>query len=99
MRDLAPIALGGVVPLALVVPKDAPYSTVKAMLDASHTSKGLLFASAGTGTPGHFAGEVLKLQSKGNMTHVPTRAPARRSPICSAAASISFSGFPPRCRS
>ena len=71
VRDLAPIALGGVVPLALVVPKDAPYATVKAMLDASHTSKGLLFASAGTGTPGHFAGEVLKLQSKGNMTHVP----------------------------
>jgi tripartite-type tricarboxylate transporter receptor subunit TctC len=29
MRDLAPIALGGVVPLALVVPKDAPYATVR----------------------------------------------------------------------
>ena len=70
-RDLVPIALGGVVPLALVVPKDAPYSTLPDMLKAAQTSKGLLFASAGTGTPGHFAGELLKLASHGNMTHVP----------------------------
>ncbi|HEY1541311.1 MAG TPA: tripartite tricarboxylate transporter substrate binding protein [Xanthobacteraceae bacterium] len=70
-RDLAPIALGGVVPLALVAPKSAPYSTLPEMLKASHTPKGLLFASAGTGTPGHFAGELLKLASHGNMTHVP----------------------------
>jgi tripartite-type tricarboxylate transporter receptor subunit TctC len=70
-RDLAPIALGGVVPLALVVPKDAPYATVSEMLKAAQSPKGLLFASAGTGTPGHFAGEVLRLASHGNMTHVP----------------------------
>ena len=70
-RDLVPIALGGIVPLALVVPKDAPYSTVPDMLKAAQTPKGLLFASAGTGTPGHFAGELLKLASHGNMTHVP----------------------------
>ena len=70
-RDLVPIALGGVVPLALVVPKDAPYSTVPDMLKAARTPKGLLFASAGTGTPGHFAGELLRLASHGNMTHVP----------------------------
>jgi tripartite-type tricarboxylate transporter receptor subunit TctC len=70
-RDLEAIALGGVVPLALVVPKDAPYGTVKEMLEASRSAKGLLFASAGTGTPGHFAGEVLRRESKGSMTHVP----------------------------
>jgi tripartite-type tricarboxylate transporter receptor subunit TctC len=75
-RDLKPIALGGVVPLALVVPKDAPYDTVKGLLDASRSAKGLLFASAGTGTPGHFAGEVLKRESKGNMTHVPYKGAA-----------------------
>ncbi|HUI97123.1 MAG TPA: tripartite tricarboxylate transporter substrate binding protein [Xanthobacteraceae bacterium] len=75
-RDLKPIALGGVVPLALVVPKAAPYDTVKGLLDASHSAKGLLFASAGTGTPGHFAGEVLRRESKGNMTHVPYKGAA-----------------------
>ena len=75
-RDLKPIALGGIVPLALVVPKDAPYDTIKGLLDASHSAKGLLFASAGTGTPGHFAGEVLKRESRGNMTHVPYKGAA-----------------------
>ena len=95
MRDLAPIALGGVVPLALVVPKDAPYATVKAMLDASHTSKGLLFASAGTGTPGHFAGEVLKLQSKGNMTHVPYKgASPALADLLGSHVDFYFPGFP-----
>ena len=75
-RDLVPIALGGVVPLALVVPKDAPYATIAGLFEASHSAKGLLFASAGTGTPGHFAGEVLKRESKGNMTHVPYKGAA-----------------------
>jgi len=27
--------------------------------------------SAGIGTPGHFAAEVLKLKTKGNLVHVP----------------------------
>jgi tripartite-type tricarboxylate transporter receptor subunit TctC len=75
-RDLVPIALGGVVPLALVVPKDAPYATVPDMLHAAQSAKGLLFASAGTGTPGHFAGEMLKRASRGNMTHVPYKGAA-----------------------
>jgi tripartite-type tricarboxylate transporter receptor subunit TctC len=94
-RDLAPIALGGVVPLALVVPKDAPYSTVVGLLDAGHTPKGLLFASAGTGTPGHFAGEVLKRESKGNMTHVPYKgAGPALSDLLGSHVDFYFPGFP-----
>src|SRR5215471_4844645 len=69
-KDLAPVGLATVVPLALVVPGKAPYSTVAEMLQASKT-RGLSFASAGTATPGHFAGEVLKLKTRSNMTHVP----------------------------
>ncbi len=94
-RDLVPIALGGVVPLALVVPKDAPWSTVPDMLEAAQTPKGLLFASAGTGTPGHFAGEVLKLASHGNMTHVPYKgaAPALAD-LLGSHVDFYFSGFP-----
>jgi len=69
-KDLAPIGLATVVPLALVVPGKASYSTVAEMLQTSRT-RGLSFASAGTATPGHFAGEVLKLKTKSNMTHVP----------------------------
>ncbi len=94
-RDLVPIALGGVVPLALVVPKDAPWSTVPDMLEAAQTPKGLLFASAGTGTPGHFAGEVLKLASHGNMTHVPYKgaAPALAD-LLGSHVDFYFPGFP-----
>jgi len=94
-RDLAPIALGGVVPLALVVPKDAPYSPAPDMLKAAQSPKGLLFASAGTGTPGHFAGEVLRLASHGNMTHVPYKgaAPALND-LLGAHVDFFFSGFP-----
>lgn len=69
-KDLQPIGLATVVPLALVVPGKAPYSTVAEMLRTA-TSRGLSFASAGAGTPGHFAGEVLKFKTKSNMTHVP----------------------------
>ncbi|MBI3703198.1 MAG: tripartite tricarboxylate transporter substrate binding protein [Rhizobiales bacterium] len=69
-KDLQPVALMTVVPLALVVPAKAPYSTMAeylaAMRDGKHT-----FASAGTGTPGHFAGELLKAKTKANLTHVP----------------------------
>src|ERR1039458_10723706 len=49
-KDLQPVALLAVVPLALVVPAKAPYSTMAEFLAALPTSK-LTFASAGTGTP------------------------------------------------
>src|ERR1700742_1844970 len=51
-KDLAPVALASVVPLALVVPASAPYSTMKELAAALASKKQLTFASAGTGTPG-----------------------------------------------
>jgi tripartite-type tricarboxylate transporter receptor subunit TctC len=70
-RDLVPIALAAVVPLALVVPAKAPYSTLPEFLTALKAKPKMTFASAGIGTPGHFAGELLKLQFDDNLTHVP----------------------------
>ena len=69
-KDLQPVALMTVVPLALVVPAKAPYSTMAEYVAALRSGKHT-FASAGTGTPGHFAGEMLKARTKGNLTHVP----------------------------
>ena len=69
-KDLVPVALMTVVPLALVVPAKAPYSTMVEYLAALRSGKHT-FASAGTGTPGHFAGELLKAKTKANLTHVP----------------------------
>jgi tripartite-type tricarboxylate transporter receptor subunit TctC len=71
-KDLQPIALAAVVPLALVVESRAPYASLKQMLQASRSkSQGLSFASAGNGTPGHLAAELIKLKSHANLVHVP----------------------------
>lgn len=72
LKDLQPIALAGVVPLALVVPANAPYSTMADMVNfLRSTDRQVTFASAGVGTPGHLAGELLKLKLNNNLTHVP----------------------------
>jgi tripartite-type tricarboxylate transporter receptor subunit TctC len=93
-KDLHPVALATIVPLALVIPGTAPYSTVPDMLKAAAT-RALTFASAGTGTPGHFAGELLKLRTGSNMTHVPYKgaAPALND-LLGAHVDFFFSGFP-----
>lgn len=70
-KDLLPIALAAIVPLALVVPAKAPYSTLPEFLAALKAKPKMTFASAGIGTPGHFAGELLKQKFDDNLTHVP----------------------------
>ncbi len=71
-KDLQPIALGGVVPLALAVPASAPYSTAAEFVTFLRTTdKQVTFASGGVGTSGHLAGELLKLKLNSKLTHVP----------------------------
>ena len=71
LKDLQPIALAGVVPLALVVPPKSPYSTAAQWVAALRAQKAMTFASAGIGTPGHLAGELLKLKLDNKLIHVP----------------------------
>ncbi len=72
LKDLQSIALGGVVPLALAVPADAPYSTMAEFVQFLRTTDRVVtFASGGVGTSGHFAGELLKLKLNNKLTHVP----------------------------
>jgi tripartite-type tricarboxylate transporter receptor subunit TctC len=93
-KDLQPIALAAVVPLALVVPRTMPYATLTEMLRAS-TNRGLSFASAGTGTPGHFAGELLKIKTKSNLAHVPYKgAGPALNDLVGGHVDLFFSGFP-----
>ena len=70
-KDLQPIALAGVVPLALVVPPDSPFADVTQWVAALRGKRALTFASAGIGTPGHLAGELLKLKLDDRLVHVP----------------------------
>src|SRR5262245_37995520 len=94
-RDLQPVALATIVPLALVAPGKASYSTVGEMLKAA-AGRGLSFASAGAGTPGHFAGEVLKLKTKANLVHVPYKgASPALNDLLGGHVDFFFSGLPP----
>lgn len=96
-KDLVPIALATVVPLALAVPGSAPYTTMDGMLKAMHTSgKQFSFASAGTGTPGHLAGEYLSAKLPGKLVHVPYKgAGPALNDIIGGHVDIYFPGFPP----
>jgi tripartite-type tricarboxylate transporter receptor subunit TctC len=93
-RDLTPVALATIVPLALVVPGKAAYGTVAEMLKVAQ-ARGLTFASAGTATPGHFAGEMLKFKTRSNLAHVPYKgaAPALND-LLGGHVDMFFSGFP-----
>jgi len=96
LKDLQPIALAGVVPLALVVPASAPYSTMAELVAfLRSTGQSLTFASAGVGTPGHLAGELLKLKLNNKLTHVPYKgaAPALND-IVGGHVDFYFPGFP-----
>src|SRR5689334_16197688 len=94
-KDLIPIALAAVVPLALVVPAKAPYSTLPDFLNALKAKPKITFASAGIGTPGHFAGELLKLKFDENLTHVPYKgAGPALNDLIGGHVEFYFSGFP-----
>lgn len=74
--DVTPIAFIGYTPTLLVVNAESDYHTLQDLIDASKSGDGVTFASAGNGTSGHLAGELVKERSGGNMVHVPFRSGA-----------------------
>ena len=71
-RDLATVAVIGHSPLVLTVNPQLPANDVKQLVQYAKANPGKLnFASAGIGTTPHMAGELLKLRTGIDMTHVP----------------------------
>jgi tripartite-type tricarboxylate transporter receptor subunit TctC len=74
LRDLAPIARLLVAPSILAVSPEVPAKTVAELIALAKAQPGKLsYASPGTGTPQHIAGEVFKRQAGIDLVHVPYR--------------------------
>jgi tripartite-type tricarboxylate transporter receptor subunit TctC len=71
-RDFAPIARIGYAPLVLVVPASSPIKSLRDLVAMAKAEPGkLTYASAGNGSSGHLAGELLKSAARIDVLHVP----------------------------
>lgn len=72
VKDFAPVALAVRVPNVLVVNPKVPVNSVKELVDYAKANPGKLnFASSGSGTSIHMAGELFKQLAKIDVTHIP----------------------------
>jgi len=71
-RDFIPISLAASIPQILVANPSVPASNLQELLAWMKANPGKVnYASVGVGSPAHIAGELLKLKSGVQMTHVP----------------------------
>ena len=71
-RDFVPISLVALIPQILVANPELPANNVRELIALAKSEPGKLnYASVGTGSPGHIAGELLKLKTGIDMVHVP----------------------------
>jgi tripartite-type tricarboxylate transporter receptor subunit TctC len=71
-KDFVPISLAAMIPQVLVVNPSVPVNNIKELIALARAQPGKLnYASVGTGSPGHIAGELFKLKTGIDMVHVP----------------------------
>jgi tripartite-type tricarboxylate transporter receptor subunit TctC len=71
-RDLQPVALVGVSYMLLAVSPKLPVTSVAELVDYAKKNPGKLFnASSSNGSPGHVSGELFKVMTGTQITHVP----------------------------
>lgn len=77
LRDFAPVIQVGYAPLVLAVHPSVPATSVRELLALARRQPGQLsYASGGTGTSQHLAGEMFKLQGGVSVLHVPYKGAA-----------------------
>lgn len=77
VNDFTPVALGAKVPNVLVVNPQVPVKSVKELVDYAKKNPGkLAFASSGSGTSIHMAGELFKQTAGIDVLHVPYKGSA-----------------------
>ncbi|CDS48191.1 putative exported protein [Polaromonas sp. CG9_12] len=73
-KDFEPVGMVASLPQILVANMQFPANTVAELITLAKAKPGTLsFASVGNGSPGHLAGELLKLRTGTQMTHIPYR--------------------------
>jgi len=71
-KDFVPVSLAAMIPQILVAHPSVPVNNVKELIALARSQPGKLnYASVGTGSPGHIAGELFKLKTGIDMVHVP----------------------------
>ena len=94
-RELAPIALIGIVPCVVVVAAETPVRNPKELVDYAKANAGKLsFSSSGVGNPQQLAGELMNSMAGINVLHVPYRGSAPAvTDVATGAVTMSFSSL------
>jgi tripartite-type tricarboxylate transporter receptor subunit TctC len=76
-RELAPVALIGLIPNVLVVNPKTPATSVRELIELARAHPGKLnYSSTGAGTSVHLTAELLKYRAQVDIVHVPYRGAA-----------------------
>ncbi len=95
LRELAPIALIGIVPCVVVVAASTPVHNPKELIAYAKANAGKLsFSSSGVGNPQQLAGELMNMMAGTNVLHVPYRGAAPAvTDVATGAVSMSFASL------
>ena len=94
-KELAPIALIGIVPCVVVVAATTPVHNPKELIDYAKANPGKLsFSSSGVGNPQQLAGELMNSMAGIQVLHVPYRGSAPAvTDVATGAVTMSFSSL------
>ncbi len=71
-KSFAPVSIVGTIPLVLVVHPDVKAGNLAELISLARASRpAMTYASAGTGSPQHMAGELFQQVARVRMSHVP----------------------------
>src|SRR5438067_7120441 len=95
LRDLAGVALVGIVPCVVVVAAGTPVRNAAELIAYARANRGKLsFSSSGIGNPQQLAGELMNSMAGTNVLHVPYRGSAPAvTDVATGAVSMSFSSL------
>lgn len=97
LRDFAPVSLTASIPLLLLAHNGLPVQSVRELVAFAKTNPGKVnFASFGTGSSSHLAGELFKSTAGVDLVHVPYKgSPPALTDLIGGRVEIFFVGLPP----